>query len=100
MTGIPLNKDELFQEVTITRRKKRLQATSKPVCVPLPSAVPRMDPVPNTPEHDSDVYSDAGEGDLLPATRSRERKGPSRSVSVCCLHLCLCLSTVFSLIKL
>ena len=41
-----------------------------------------MDTVPGPPEHDEDVYSDEEGAQLLPATRIRERKGPSRSVSV------------------
>ena len=84
MTDIPLNDDELFQEVTITRQKKRLNTSSKPVYVPLLSTPQRADPAINTPEHDGELYSDTEGTELLPATRSRERKGPSRSVSVRC----------------
>jgi hypothetical protein len=85
MTGIPLDKDELIQEVTITRCKKRIHTASKPVCLPLPPAPKHSDTAPHTPERerDGDVYSDAEEAELLPATPNRERKGPSRSVSVC-----------------
>lgn len=83
MTGIPLNEDEIFHEVTVTRRRnKRIQTISTPVCIPLPPASQQVDPVPHAPERDCDVYSDAEEMELLPATRTRERKGPSRSVSV------------------
>ena len=41
-----------------------------------------MDTVPDPPERDEDVYSDEEGAKLLLATRIRERKGPSRSVSV------------------
>ena len=87
MTGIPLNGDELFHKVTVTWHKKRLHATSKPVYIPLPPAVQCTDPVLDIPEHDGDVYSDMEGAELLPAMRSRERKGPSRSVSVHQIHL-------------
>lgn len=87
MDEIPLHGDELFHEVTVTRHKKRLQTTSKPVCIPLPPTVHRVEPVLDTPEQDGDVYSDAEGSELLPATPSRERKGPSRSVSVCNIRL-------------
>ena len=84
MTGIPLDKDELIQEVTVTRHKKRIHTASKPICLPLPPAPKHSDTAPHTPEceRDGDVYSDAEEAELLPATCNRERKGPSRSVSV------------------
>ena len=87
MTGIPLNEDKLVHEVTITRRNKRIHTTSKPVCIPLPSTPQLVDVVPDSLERDGDVYSDTEGTVLLPATRNRERKGPSRSVSV--RSLCL-----------
>ena len=87
VTDVPLNDGELFHEVTVTRHKKRIQTTSRPVYVPLPSASQLMDAVPDPPEHGGDVYSDEEGAQPLPATRNCERKGPSRSVSVCLLHL-------------
>lgn len=82
MTDIPLNGDEVVHEVTVTRRKNRILTSSKPVCVPLPPTPQHTDTLPSTPELDGDVYSDAEGIDLVPETRNRERKGPSRSVSV------------------
>lgn len=87
MTDIPLNEDEVINEVTVTRRNKRIHVTSKPVCVPLPATRQCTDTVSSPPERerDGDMYSDTEGIELLPETRSRERKGPSRSVSVCLL---------------
>ena len=82
ITEVPLDEGELFHEVTITRHNRRIRTTSKPVCIPLPPTPQRTDPVLDTPRYDGDVYSDTEETQLLPATRNRERKSPSRSVSV------------------
>lgn len=84
MTDIPLDDNEVVHEVTVTRHKKRIRTASKPICIPFPPPQPK-DALPYTPApgHDGDVYSDTEEAELLPATRNLERKGPSRSVSVC-----------------
>ena len=82
MTNIPLDEDEVINEVNVSRRNKRIHTTSKPVCIPLPPPPQPTDSIPHTPERDGDVYSDAEDTALLPATRNHERKGPSRSVSV------------------
>ena len=89
VTDIPLNENEHFKEVTITRHKKRLHTASKPVYIPLPPTLKRADPALDTVEHDGDLYSDTEGAELLPATRSREHKGPSRSVSVSRTPSCL-----------
>ena len=82
MTDIPLDEEEIVHEVTVTRRGKRIHTTSEPVYLPLPPAPKHVEPIPYAPEHDSDTYSDTEGVELLPATHTRERKGPSRSVSV------------------
>ena len=82
MTDIPLDEDEVINEVTVVRRSRRIHTTSKPVCVPLPPAPQPVDTVPDAPERDGDAYSDTEGANLLPATRSRAQKGSGRPVSV------------------
>ena len=82
MTGIPLDEDEVVNEVTITRRSRRIHTSSKTVCVPLPPAPKPVDAVPDASERDGDVYSDTEGVELLPETRNHAQKGTSRPVSV------------------
>jgi hypothetical protein len=92
IVSIPLNEDEVFHEVTVVRRNKRIHTSSEPVFIPLPSlssTLPHVDPIVGIPERDGDVYSDEEVVKPPPATRKRERKGPSRSVSVCLTRLYL-----------
>ena len=94
VTDIPLDEDEEVDQVTVTRHKKQILVASKSVHIPLPPAPQHVDEhvdehtdehvdtIPSAPERNGDVYSDEEGVELLPATRNRERKGPSRSVSI------------------
>jgi hypothetical protein len=88
MTGIPLDEDEVINEVTVTRRSGRIHTDSKPVCLPLPPPPQPVDATPDASERDVDVYSDTEGMELLPETRNNARKGPSRSVSVSLAYVC------------
>ena len=86
ITDIPLDEDEDVDQVMVTQHKKQILVTSKSVHIPLPPAPQHvdkhMDTIPSTPECDGDVYLDEEGVELLPATRNRKQKSPSRSVSV------------------
>ena len=88
ITDVPLDEDEVINEVTITRQSGRIHTTSKPVCVPLPPAPQQADTIPDTPERDGNVYSDTEGIELLPETRNRARRGPSCPVSVSLISTC------------
>lgn len=87
-TGIPLDEDELVNEVTVTRRGGRIRTTSRLVCIPLPPAPRPTDTIPDAAERDGDVYSDTEGMELLPETRNHTQKGSSRSVSVSLAFVC------------
>jgi len=81
---IPVNNDEVVNEITVTRQKKRIHISSKLVYIPpAPTTQPGVGTsATDVPPRDSDIYSDAEDMDRLPAMNSCERKGPRRSVSV------------------
>ena len=85
ITGIPVNEVEVVNEITVTRHKKRILTSSKPVHIPLPPTTQKpeveMSP-PDPPPRDEDVYSDVEDTNKSPGTNRHERKGQSRSVSV------------------
>ena len=86
ITDVPLDEDEVMEEVTVTRRKKRIVVSSKLVNIPLPpkKKQDRVGTLPSSfPHRDTDVYSDVEDANETPGMNHRARKGQSRSVSVC-----------------
>ena len=74
-----------MEEVTVTRRKKRIVVSSKLVDVPLPpkKKQDRVGTLPSSfPPRDTDVYSDVEDANETPGMNHRAQKGQSHSVSV------------------
>ena len=84
ISGIPVDDNEVVNEITVMCRKKRILISSKPAYIPPASITqPRVGtPATDVPPRDSGIYSDAEDMDGLLATNGCERKGPRRSVSV------------------
>ena len=85
ITDVPLDEDEVMEEVTVTCRKKRIVISSKLVNIPLPpkKKQDQVGTLPSSfPHRDTDVYSDIEDANETPGMNHCTRKGQSRSVLV------------------
>jgi len=103
VSGIPFDKRESVNFITVSKQKRRVAVTSTQISVPITSLFhtegpTRSLPPSDTAEFDVGVYSDTEEAATSPTKQTADRKGPSRSVSVSpfffgTLVFCLLIST-------
>jgi len=87
VSGVPFDRRESVNFVTVTKQKRRVAVMSTEISVPVTSLFRTEEPTGLSPpsctvECDTSVYSDAEEAAASTTTLGAGRKGPSRSVSV------------------